>query len=273
MERPDDLPDFDDPPVDEVVVGAFHDKVAGYADGLPVKFLNALSDLGYETFELQDRLVNLDVEPTKPPELRRAPQIQLVNQRESPRVWLATADERRLIQVQDDVLVVNWRRRGDVEYPRFEPIVDDYLTLRDRWSTVLSAAGLSMPPPSVLEVTYINWIEDMAIPEFFRPAAAASLTSSENVETSPESSSWKASHALRNGTERVGRLNVECASAARISADDEVRPGARFSLSTKIVAPADGQIADAMNLGRCAIVRAFADLTTERAHDRWRRIK
>lgn len=83
MDRPPDLPEFADPPVDEVVVGVFHDRIDGYGDGLAVKLMMRLADRGYENFEVQDRLMVLDPDPATPPEIRRAPQIQVVEGRDS----------------------------------------------------------------------------------------------------------------------------------------------------------------------------------------------
>lgn len=265
-----DLPDFDRPPVDEVVVGIFHEAVQGYTDNVPVRFLSALADLGYTEFELQERLRNPDGDPTHVPSIRRTPRLQIVENREAPRVWLVTSDGRRVVQLQNDLLFLNWRRRGDEAYPRFERLLEEFDTVRSRYELMLAESGKLIPPVSVVEVTYINWIDDLPIEKCFRPAALGAPVA-DGVDTSPETIVWKSTHGLSSGDVRVGRLVIESGTAARLRDDGEVQTGIQLSLTARLVVAQGDGLHDALHMGRRAIVSAFANITTPEAHTRWQR--
>lgn len=184
-------------------------------------------------------------------------------------MWLTTEDERRLVQLQDDLLIANWRRRGDEGYPRFEGIVDEFTAVQKTWLSVLDTAKLEAPVPTVFEVTYINWVDDMPVADFFAPAAALS---SPDVSAATESFGYRANYPIEVDGRRTGRFSVECGSAVRQIGDADPQPGTGMVLSAKIRADESQTTESIFNIGRCAIVRAFADLTTQEAHERWGRV-
>lgn len=76
-----------------------------------------------------------------------------------PRYWFLSEDGSRLVQLQHDLLAVNWRHlpEGD-EYPRYESLrgeIERHLRTLD---AVLSEEGKAGVRPNWCEVTYINHV-------------------------------------------------------------------------------------------------------------------
>ena len=60
-----------------------------------------------------------------------------------PRLWMLNDNDTRLIQVQPDRLVVNWRKvGGDDVYPRYEAIREQFTEVVDKFSAFLAEQGL-----------------------------------------------------------------------------------------------------------------------------------
>ena len=76
---------------------------------------------------------------------------------ETPRLWLQNDAGDRVVQLQQDRIVVNWKRgTGDDTYPRYASIRE---ALRDAWQRMTAAVielGFDMPQPSICEAQYIN---------------------------------------------------------------------------------------------------------------------
>ncbi len=270
MDRPIDLPDFREPPVDEVVAGVFHDRAGTFSEELVVDLFQGLRKTEYTQFETQSRLTNSDPDPLSEPSLVTAPQVQISSQHESPRFWLTSADDQRLVQIQDNLLFVNWRRGGADAYPHFEDIVNEFERVAGLWAEKLGTAGLPLSPSSVVEVTYLNWVPDdsMTMAEFFRPAGA--LVMPAQGVGPPESTGWRSAHPVVSDDLRVGRLTVECRSAARTSPTGDVQSGSKLALSARLLL-VEGSLRPTMLIGRRSIVETFASITLEGAHDKWDR--
>lgn len=77
-----------------------------------------------------------------------------------PRVWFVSEDETRLIQLQQDRLIVNWRQTERLEeYVRFPAVKNDFDAAWTKFSTFV-AEKLDVPlQPTRLELSYVNIIE------------------------------------------------------------------------------------------------------------------
>ena len=78
-----------------------------------------------------------------------------------PRYWFIGLDDTYVIQVQKDVFIFNWRRRGSSAYPRFDsnikPTFDmNYNIFAEFVRTELNQPSLSI---ELCELTYINSID------------------------------------------------------------------------------------------------------------------
>ena len=75
------------------------------------------------------------------------------------RHWYATDDQTRLVQMQQDRLVLNWRKlEGDV-YPHYAELRDELVRVSELWAAFLVDAGFSPMMVTQTEVTYVNQIQ------------------------------------------------------------------------------------------------------------------
>ena len=124
--RPADLPDFERPPLVEVVLSVQFAELRGYRtlhagllwerkfrEAYPEFSEHAPLDPVFETFGSRS--------PAEPRfEIRQlaGPPV--------PRVWLINPDKTELIQIQADRFVHNWRKVGRADYPRYEHLKDRF---------------------------------------------------------------------------------------------------------------------------------------------------
>jgi len=74
-----------------------------------------------------------------------------------PRIWLLDEAEKRILQLQNDSLLLNWRRsRKDDHYPRFSKILEDFRTYLGRLTTFLQDEKIGRLSPTGVQMTYIN---------------------------------------------------------------------------------------------------------------------
>lgn len=121
--RPAGLPDFDDPPLIEVVLSVQFEALA------PIEFVDVLASF---RSRLRDRYPQTEQHPPLPPafEIFGVPapgaprlQIQLQTVPDLPRFWLLNEAGTEIIQLQNDRFVHNWRKVGSGDaYPRYERI-------------------------------------------------------------------------------------------------------------------------------------------------------
>ena len=191
------------------------------------------------------------------------------------RFWLGSADERRIVQLQRDALLSNCRRRGEAQYPRFEELLAQFRGVQAVFLETLSEASVAVPTVQQVEVSYTNWITDMCMEEWFKPAAAG-LLSGRHADPRSEASGWTAHHAVRDATgTQVGRLRIDCQAAARLAKGEWV-DGTQFALRARFALDgiSAGEAMDSiLEMGRETIVQAFADLTSAQAHENWGRTK
>lgn len=74
------------------------------------------------------------------------------------RQWYLNEDQTRLVQLQNDRLVVNWRRLGSTSYPHYSNLREEIERLWQGWSDFLNSQGLRQQPVVQAEVTYINQV-------------------------------------------------------------------------------------------------------------------
>ena len=184
------------------------------------------------------------------------------------RTWFVSGDKSRLLQVQDNRLIFNWRK--------LKPS-DAYLHYRDlkpsfsrEWSRFENfVIGQRLPPlrPVQCELTYVNhvprglgWSDYSDLHEAFLPWVGIS---SRSLRT--EGVAWNACLLLPNG---LGRLHVAAQPVMRIADGTEA-----FQLNlTARGAPVSESQEDVLrwfDLARAALVNAFFDMTTPAMHAIW----
>lgn len=151
------LPDYESPPVVEVAIGMQYS---------PLEDLRA-AHVGLYWGLIKDEFPKLEERAPLPhrtqeaePSIRpRSMRIQLTDSPELPRSWFLTSSESRLLQLQRDRFVMNWRKVAqDSEYPRYPKIRDEFRARWKEYVDFLSGQSIGEPSPDLLELTYVNLI-------------------------------------------------------------------------------------------------------------------
>jgi len=260
------LPEYQSPPVIEVVCGVQFDPLAGFLSVHFGDFWQRVKD-GYPRSE--DRPPLGDVRET---EQGTMPQLDLLELPPLRRTFYVDATGNFLLQVQPSRFLANWRkeRAGDT-YPRYETASRRF---KEGWAIFLAFAkdvGLGPPRANQYELTYINHIPEGAEPypvgvEHFVPAFAWKSAQSTGFLPAPQSAALRLQFALPGGK---GRLHVTLNHGRR---RDEGKSVLVLDLTAR--GPARSDLADMDDWFSTAhewIVRGFADLTSAAAHQTWER--
>lgn len=253
------MPKFGKPPLREVAIAVLFQPLAGLAqphvgqywelirehfpkavDQPPVEPYLESGGRGRPAFQLQ----------VGPPPLRRS--------------WFISEDDERLVQLQSDRFIHNWRGDG-ANYPHLE---DLWTSFAERFSQFVSWAhdeGIGSVEPFQLELTYVNIIEALSLwdvltgPEPAQPAAFADDVRGRPVPRLE----------LRYDVEgeSTGGLYVHC------RARDEGVQQLDLTYRAVLKSPEVQLISLAVAAGRRLIVSHFAELTQSSLHKRWERIQ
>jgi len=76
-----------------------------------------------------------------------------------PRVWFINQKEDRLIQLQEDRFLYNWRKMHEEEvYPSYQNVMISFKEIYALFKGFLEEEGLKIPTPTECELSYINHI-------------------------------------------------------------------------------------------------------------------
>ena len=272
--RPADLPDFDNPPVIEVVLGVQFDQIHGFqtihASELWGEFREEFPLVQevppltptYETFGTNPLGVNVRFEVNTGP----AP---------FPRLWFLSSEHAQLIQFQPDRFVHNWRkaRHGDV-YPRYENIRYSFQSELRKIERFFKSHQLGELIPNQCEISYINHITSDDINEIHsRPEEIFRFFDNDRTAhdfDALENASFQLRYVLYTDENRpIGRLHVT--SQPAFSNDGKRILVVTLSARGNPTVPSLDAVLAFLDHGREKIVRSFAELTTDRMHERWGR--
>lgn len=183
------------------------------------------------------------------------------------RCWFIDKSGTRLIQVQRDRFIHNWRRVKDEDvYPRYANIKPKFIEEWQGFCRFVDEAELGKPEVNQCEVTYVNHIELgrgwKSYGELNRVIACWSGVYSGNFLSAPESVLVNASFVI---PEQKGRLHIAMQRAIRTRDAKEVL---QLSLTAR-GKPASSRLEDILewfDLGHEWIVRGFTDFTTREMH-------
>lgn len=263
MKRPRKLPDFRNPPINEVVFGVQYAPIQGYQQ-IYAKDVWALFENEYPLVEEHEPL---------PPSLENfgysSHQINLgfVRGAMHDRFWFLNQNKTELIQFQRDKFIHNWRKVGDEtnEYPRFEKIIPKFSKeLSALESFYIENFGVNKIEINHCEISYINNIyfediEELKLNQIF---------SFISEEQSFEEFSCGFSNFLRKEDEQP-YARFQCKIEQAFSSSKG--PLYRMTLSVKGI-PNGGKIEDAINFikhGRIEVVNYFKKLTGSEVHKLW----
>lgn len=199
---------------------------------------------------------------------------QEVNLSDPPvRVWFLTDDGRKLVQVQKDRFILNWRRSedGPLDYPEFETIYPEFESLLGIFMEFLKTSGLSDDlDVRQLEITYVNLVPENGIREIF-PRVSDLLVDHVRSETGnrflpePQDFNWVTVYPLPDD---AGILSVDARSARKVDPpNDRV---IRLTLSARGVPNDvnDASVRDWFALAHDYVVKGFADVVSRDIQDR-----
>lgn len=259
MTRPAHLPDFANPPLDEVVLGVQFAPVPDYA---AVHARDVWELFRAEFPKVQEQpLLMPQFETFGGANLQASFQFQVGAPPVGSRLWFLTNDENHLLQFQPDRFVTNWRKRPIPQpYPRFEAIAEafeSYLnTLADHFASKFDySININQA-----EVAYINIIP---VEDFSHAGDWFSLWNDVVLNTEMLNTSFNEVIQDRSGNS-YARLSHIIQSNGKQKA---------FHLSLTFRGkPCSTDVPSAMQFltqGREAIVMRFKEITTSEAHRFW----
>ena len=267
------LPEYANPPVSEVVLSVEFLPLEGWKGSHGGRFWA----------EIVQEYPQTEVQPMLPSQIeqfgedvwkQRPVQVEFGDP-DWARFWFIGEPPTRLIQVQRNRFIVNWRKiQGDEVYPRYvNDIRPRFQREWERFKGYVAAQQLGAVSVQQCEVTYINdipqgqgWTTPADTARLFAPWSGKVT---EGFLSSPEMLNIAGSFLM---PEDQGRLHFIIQRAFRKTDESQI-------LQLRLTArgrPRSGDTAGVlawMDLGREWIVRGFTDLTTAEAHRLWRRIR
>lgn len=281
-DRPLDLPEFENPPVVEVVLSVqfselrdFRTVHAGllwdkkFRKQFPIFSEHGPIDPRFETFGPQTvGESKLHLVPLNAPAL--------------PRLWFINRQKTELVQIQGDRFIHNWRKvKHGTVYPRYENIKRKFFREFRIFEKFLEEESIGKIEPNQCEVAYVNHIEypdntdvRKVAERVFRVISPIRLNIKDLGASLPEFEDMRFSsrYIIRNDEKTpIGRL----AAFVKPGTIEGDRPIISFELTARGVpqsADLDG-VSKFFDIGREAIVRGFTAMTTPKMHEVWKRMK
>lgn len=266
MNRP--LPSFRHPPVIETALSVQFQPIKGFGNTHLGLFWRLVRE-DYSEYE--------DADPIEPQIERfgsgvprvRFPQFRVAASQPAARLRMSSADGHRMIQLQRDRLVYNWRRLRDGEYPRWHVVEPEFRSAVDTLAKFLESEGLPAIEPTQWEVTYLNhlvrgrdWQDQRDWPKLL-PGLVGSVDAVSSAAF--ESLSCHTHFVL---PDQAARLHVELSHGFAGPEDNDtellvLQLTARGGMSD------DRDLVKRLAVGREAVVRSFAEVTGAEAHAVW----
>ena len=189
------------------------------------------------------------------------------------RCWFVDKSQSRLIQVQRDRFVHNWRQiPGEGKYPRYENAVrPGFVSIWTRFREFLDAQSITPPVIQQCEVQYINHIELEGGWQTFADVVDALRSWPGAKDKSwlplPENIVVNTSYLMPNAS---GRLRIIMQPAIR---NLDGKPVLQLTMIAR-GRPISSETSDILrwfDLGREWIVNGFVDFTSKKMHQIWKR--
>jgi len=256
----DKTPGFRRPPISELVCGIAFNRLSAF--GAP--YVGLLWKECFRDFPNPE---------SAPPLLTGATESLSLEELQFPRIWFVAADERTLIQVQNDRLLFNWRKRADDdEYPRFDTVFSEFKKHFANFSAFVAANRLGIIEAKRFELTYVNhilvgdgWETFADIGTLFPDLSWRNLKG--RFLPTPELMAWRATFSL---PDKMGTLNVSISPGKRTRDKRDI-----LQMELTAIGHIGGD-ADSMSrwfsVAHDWIVFGFADLTSEKVQaELWQR--
>lgn len=188
-----------------------------------------------------------------------------------PRAWFASKDGTHLVQLQNDRLLLNWRRGEQSSvYPHFEQVSAEFQRLYQRLEAFVAENSLGVFQPNQCEVSYINHLSSHFEPvnpgEYIKIWNGRQGSFNEQVEDC----ALNLRFLIRNEDKKpVGRLIINMTT---LPTPDRKRV-LQLDMTAR-GAPVGGGLDGVVGFHKIAhekIVRYFAEITTAEAQNKWER--
>jgi uncharacterized protein (TIGR04255 family) len=261
MTRPADLPDYQSPPVSEVVVGVQFERpaitgahIGAYWLGIKDRFPKVS-----EQVTLDPRIENFG-DPS-PPVLAG-----FAIARPESRYWFTTSDEVELLQLQADRCLFNWRAVKDgPRYPHFEFIQRRFWQELEEWREFVSQRSVILRA-NQWEITYVNQIESSdRSAQLDRAFSFFGNELNDGIGGFPESAHFTCQRVLMNNDQPWARGFV----VVRLATSHHGEPRMHLELTVRGPGLEVGYIKEMQLKAREWIVRTFDALTSEEMHNKW----
>jgi uncharacterized protein (TIGR04255 family) len=274
--RSADLPDFERPPINEMYLSTQFEPLAAFR----------AAHLGLFWERLRPEFPEIDEQAPLPHELeifgvrqsvRSNVRLELVQRPPIPRYWYVKAHRRHLIQLQNDRFIHNWRKISEEDtYPRYEIIADSFFREFRDLEEFLKVEGIGKISIDPCEITYINHIVAGAgwHTHADAPAVFSFLRKPPLRDPLPEAEDEQCTlrFVMRSGDGGpMGRLIATLTPAFRINDEREFFVFQLTARGRPLSEDKEG-IRGFFDLGRVAIVKGFAALTTASMHKIWGRL-
>jgi uncharacterized protein (TIGR04255 family) len=262
------LPSYEQPPITEVACSVLFPPIEGLL----------APHIGLLWQEFQPEYPFCDDLPPIAPKIelydvqKSLPQLKLSNVPPLPRVWFISEDETRIIQIQRDRFVHNWRKAdSEGAYPRYNKIIKSFQNHLKTFAEFIEEAELGDIQPIQYELTYVNQIPQGQAWTTLEDVGKVFPDISWNANSSrflsiPQSMNWAATFDL---PDEVGRLHV----SLKPPVFNEI-PVLFFELTVRGIGAYNSKesLLDWFDIAHIWIVQAFEDLTNKEIQvEVWRR--
>lgn len=266
------LPDFDDPPLIEVVHGVQF-RPLNLSIIHPGQFYQRITDR-YPQVQAREPLAPVR-EVFGPAAFMPGFRFEMAPPAEMPRAWFISADNAHIVQMQRDRLLHNWRFvEHGAPYPHYSAMRSEFARLYSEIADFAANHALGDVAPDQVEMTYISHFSskesDGNAPN---PASVLRIWSDSLGPEWPnplEDVSFSVRYQiLGSGGAAIGRLYATLATF--------LQPNGRRLLQLELTARGAPQTSDwngvamFLDIAHDHIVRCFAGITTPAAHAAWRR--
>jgi uncharacterized protein (TIGR04255 family) len=191
----------------------------------------------------------------------------------SPRVQIIRGDGERMLQVQDNRFILNWRKRESA-YPSYETLMPEFRSMLSAFESFCAEAGFGIPAYNLWEVVYVDQVKKGTMWDSARdlyrifPALTSPSVSVRHAPPSGDetvNANWRFSLA-----DRRGRLHVQLRQARLIPSSEEV-----IQLMTTARGPVNEiqSWEQGMNFGHEALRETFLAITSIEAQESWKKGK
>lgn len=269
------LPSFERPPLIETATSVQFTQLSALSNAQIALFWDHKLRSEYPEHAYAEPIMSQSEQFSERP--RKRPQFPMLRMGPFPpaRLQMISKDKYRMVQMQNDRLVFNWRQLDKGAYPRWQETREQFIRALLKFREFLNEENIGELKPNQWEVTYVNHIlagEDWKSPDDWEKLVPGLVGAGLKLpQLEKESLSTRIQLAIKP---RKGRLHIELNHGFQSTEDEETE-----ILTLQLVArgPVESEdeteLMDGLDLGRSVIVRAFAELTGIEAHNRWGREK